>query len=321
MVDKRSRKLLSHLHALGEVTQAEALDLVNEIYADGVVSKGEAEGLFDLNRRLDGGDPDWHRRFIEAISDFMLGPMAQPKGWVTNDGAAWLTGQIAKRGQTPSDIEIDLLVTLCRRAEGMPLALSRSALLAVSGVIQRMGFANAWNVERMRQLLHAPAGEEGLWVSRFEANTLFETNDAIAFAHNDSAWNDLFARAIANHLLAAAHPAPDTAADALRREKWLADTRPSAQRLLGQIVSSIGEGDWFARITSDPSKAVEARNALIEAAAREGAEITPDESSWLLKRLGWAKEGEEQVSPAERALIAFLNREVPGFTVGLAAAA
>jgi len=320
MVDTRSQDLLARLESLGEVSQSQALSLVDEIYSDGIVSQGEADGLFALNRQLKGSDAQWERRFIEAISDFLLGPMAQPRGWVSDEGADWLIGAISHTAGPPRDSEIDLMVVLCRKADGVPCRLSRFALTTVADTIRRMGHANAWNVERLRQILHAPAGEEGLWVSRFEANTLFALNDSIAFANNDRAWNDLFARAIANHLLAAAHPAPESAEDALRRQQWLSDTTRSTRRVLSAMVSSFSEDDWFARITADPDKAVAARNALKADAASRGAEITQEESRWFMKRLGWNRPEDSTISPAERALVSFLNKEVPGFTRGLAVA-
>ena len=60
-----------------------------------------------------------------------------------------------------------------------------------------------------------------------------------------------------------------------------------------------------------------ARRAVVEAAQREGEKVTDDESAWFLKRLGW----DNQISPAEKALIEFLKAEAPGFINGVTVAA
>ena len=62
--------------------------------------------------------------------------------------------------------------------------------------------------ERMRRILHAPAGGGAVSITRHEANILFRTNDAIADVLNAKSWDNVFAKAIINHLLSAAHPDP-----------------------------------------------------------------------------------------------------------------
>lgn len=313
MGTSESVSLLGRIERLGEATRAEAARMINKVYEDGVVTRTEAESLFDLNRKLSGEDMVWDARFVEAICDFLL-TRERPEGWITEEEGDWLIGQLSSGDQPAVETEIDLALVLLRRAQGAPARLARFALGAVSARIRRLGRADGEDVERMRRALFAQSSEGGVGVSRHEATILFATNDAIAYSRNAPAWNALFARAIANHLLSAAHPAPDTVADALDREAWLRDTDVSLTSVAARLTRRISEGSWFERVMYSGERAARARQAAREAAARAGAEITDGESDWLIRRLGWDK----SISPAERALIEFLRQEAPGFADGLA---
>ncbi|MEO0550158.1 MAG: hypothetical protein AAFZ91_09565 [Pseudomonadota bacterium] len=308
--------VLARFAKLGEMSESEARRIVNDVYSDGIVSRGEAEALFRLNDMLSASDPLWDTRFEEAIKDFLL-TREKPEGWITDEEADWLTAQISHEGAAPSAREIDLLLHVLRYAEGAPLSLSRFALEAVSARIKANGQASFEMVERMRRVLYAPAGEAAVWVSQHEAMVLFETNDAIAFAKNHASWNDLFARAVGNHLMARSHPNPVTESQALARERWLEEKSGGIGGMFAGMAASFSDGTWFQKITYDPRKAAQARMAADDAARREAEKITAEENKWFLRRIG----ADDKISPAERALIDFLSREVPGFTHGLAIAA
>lgn len=306
---------LEKIKTLGKMTKAEASDLINEVYRDAIVSRGEADALFALNARLTGPGRVWDSRFIEAICDYLL-TRSPPEGWVTDEEAEWLVGHIAADGKICTETELELLLVLLRKAEGAPRKLAEFTLDAVGERIIGLGRAEKDDVERLRRALYAQAGDGALWVTRAEASLLFRINDTIAFAKNAPAWNDLFARALANHLLAAAHPDPMTEAGALAREAWLKDHSTGVAGFFAKMGASLTDGSWFEKVMHDPEKAARARLAAREAAMKEGRRISREESDWFLKRLGWDK----KVSPAERALIDFLKDEAPGFAQGLAAA-
>ncbi|NBC21591.1 MAG: hypothetical protein GVY06_11205 [Alphaproteobacteria bacterium] len=306
--------LLGRIERLGEASKAEAARLIARIYEDGVVTRPEAEALFDLNQRLTGEDRVWDARFIEAICDFLLTREA-PEGWITDEEADWLINRIRPDRGVCSETDIDLLLVLLRRAEGAPIRLSRFTLGAVSARICHRARADSEDVERMRRAIYASSGEGRTAVTRHEANILFATNDSVAFARNAPEWSSLFARAVANHLLSAAHPAPDTIEEAFDREAWLKDTSSDMGDVLARLTRRISEGSWFERVMYDPKKAARAREAAREAAAKAGAEVSDGEGDWLMRRLGFDK----SISPAERALITFLREEAPGFVNGLAA--
>ena len=311
-MDREMQLLMARIANLGAVSEAEARQIVNEVYRDGIVSREEAEALFRLNDQFAERDPVWVERFIEAIRDFLL-TRETPHGWVTDAESDWLIGVIGRDGHIETESEIDLLLEVLRHAEGAPEALSRYCLEAVSRRIIENGIADEAMTERMRRILSAPGGEAGLWVSRHEATVLFRTNDAIAEAPNARSWNNVFAKAILNHLLSAAHPEPQTEADALSRDAWLKDNKASVGGFFARMANAFTSGSWFDKISHDAEAAARARYVAKEAAAKAGKQITPDEDKWFLRRLGWDK----SVSPAERTLIDLLNSEAPGFARGL----
>lgn len=311
--------LIVKVQSLGQVSAEEATRVVNDVMMDGIITRNEADNLFLLNQALAGADPVWDERFVECIKDYLLND-EEPLGWVSDDECDWLMERIRFDGEVRTSTELDLMLALLRHAEGAPERLSRFALRAVCDRIKAAGRALPEDVERMRWVLYAPAGEASSWVSAHEATHLFLTNDAIAFARNDDSWNELFARAIANHLLAAAHPDPQTEQEALNRELWLKDNKPNPGGMLVKTFGEIGNafsGDWFSKVTFSEEKAMAARRAASEAAQKAGEEVTEDEGAWFMKRLGWDK----TISPAERRLIEFLKEEAPGFADGIAAVA
>ena len=314
-MNQETKILMARVAKLGEISESEAHRIVNEIYQDGIVSRAEAESLFRLNDMLSAMDPAWNSRFQEAMKDFLL-TREPPESWITDGEADWLIAQVKNDVHVPGLDELDLLIELLRKADGAPEKLARFTIDAISDRIIADGIASLSMVERMRNALYAGAGHGGLWVSQYEAGILFKTNDAIAEADNAPSWNDLFARAIGNHLMARAHPDPQTVEGALARESWLKDTSSSTGGFFSRMGESFSSGNWFEMITHNGRKAARARQTAAEAADREAEKVTDFEQDWLLAGLG----ADGKVSPAETALIEFLRREAPGFAQGLAVA-
>ncbi len=313
MPEAMERALLQRIVALGQATRSEAEERISEVFRDGLVSRAEAESLFAVTPKFTRESESWNARFIGAVCDYVLKHEA-PENWVSDEEADWLVSLISKRAGGPLDVDLELLLALLRTAEGAPPRLGLFALQTVCDHIVAKGNAQDEDVERVRRAVYAQASDGAIWVTREEAGTLFRTNDRIANARNAKSWSELFARAIGNHLLAAAHPDPITEADALAREKWL---NTPGGGILENLSSAFTAEGWFERVTFDPQKAARAREAARDAAARAGAELMGEESDWFLRRLGW----DAKTSPAERALVDFLNREAPGLTAGLAAVA
>ncbi len=316
MLDTDLERLMAKVADLGRVSEAEARRIVNEVYDDGVVSRAEADALFDLNDKLSGADPLWDDRFCEAIKDFLL-TVEAPVGWVSEEESQWLIERINRDGRIAHATELDLLLDVLRYAEGAPRELGLFTLKAICAHAKKETHIDSVTVERLRRALYAPNGDGATWVTRTEAAYLFDLNDAVGRSKNDASWNDLFARAIGNHLMAAAHPSPQTEQDALSREKWLQAKSDGVAGLFAKAAKSLSDGTWFEKFAYSDKKAQSARMAARDAANRAAAQVDTQEEDWLVERLGWDKD----VNPAERALIDFLKKEAPGFTVGIVEAA
>lgn len=309
-------RLMAKVADLGRVSKQEAQRIVSEVYDDGVVSRAEANALFDLNDKLSGADKLWDDRFRETIKDFLL-TVEAPLGWVTEEESQWLVERINRDGRIALETELDLLLDVLRYAEGAPRELGLFTLKAICGYAKKQAHVDSVTVERLRRALYAPNSDGATWVTRAEAACLFDLNDAVGSAKNDTSWNDLFARAIGNHLMASAHPSPQTEQEAFAREKWLQARSDGVAGVFAQAVQSLTNGTWFENVAYNEDKAQSARMAAREAANRAAEQIDTEEKNWLVNRLGWDKD----VNPAERALIDFLKKEAPGFAVGIVEAA
>ncbi len=316
MLDAELERLMVKVADLGRVSAQEAKQIVNEVYDDGVVSRAEADALFDLNDKLSGADELWDDRFCEVIKDFLL-TVEPPVGWVTEEESQWLIGRINRDGRVALETELDLLLDVLRYAEGAPNELGLFTLKAICKHAKKEACVDSVTVERLRRALYAPNGDGATWVTRAEAAYLFDLSDAVGRSKNDSSWNDLFARAIGNHLMASAHPSPQTEQEALSREKWLEARSDGVASVFAKAAKSLGDGTWFEKVAYNENKAKSARLAAREAATRAAEQVNAEEENWLVNRLGWDKD----VNPAERALIDFLKKEAPGFTVGIVKAA
>jgi hypothetical protein len=315
-MDQGFEGLLSQISGVVKLSEEDAYRYATHMYRNNVKSLSDAGALFEMNTKLAGTDVSWDRLFVGALKDYVLS-QSDPKNWVTEEEASWLIASIDRNEGPPIATEVDLLLQIIRYAEGFPDHFGYFTLQMACARITRIGKAYAEDVERVRRALIVPVGDSQTWITAAEADLLLRTNDAIAFAANDPSWNDLFARAIANHLFARAHPEPLSEGDVLSRDHWVGDMRPEPGTFLDDVRSSFLEGRWFAPLSESESKAEIAREVAREAAHRATDIGTDDEASWFLKCVGT----ERSVSLAERALLDFLKLEAPGFPQGLAVAA
>lgn len=315
-MDQGFEGLVAQISNVVKVSEYDAHLFATELYGHGIESLTDADGLFNINFQLAGSSPVWDRLFIAAIKDCLL-VQSDPRNWVSEEEADWLIDKISRGPTGPIASEVDLLLQIIRYAEGVPERLGCFALETACARITFLGKAVAEDVERVRRALIVPAGERSNWIMAHEADLLVQTNDLVAHSHNDPSWNDLFARAIANRLMARAHPDPASQPELLSREHWIGDMRPEPGTFLEDVRSAFTEDGWFHQISRDEAKAQAARQVARDAALREADVSMDDEAAWFLARVG----ADKSVSLAERALIDFLKVEAPGFAQGLAIAA
>lgn len=300
---------MARVARLSETTADDAFRVIQNIYADGVVSRDEAEQLFELRRKLPktGNAVKLEQRFIEIISEFLLSD-EMPKNRVSEHEADWLIAQFSKGSKGPDLIELDLLINLLRKSDAAPERLAQLVLEALANRIITEGLVTFDMVERLRFAMFSGSGLDGLWVGPTEASLLFRINDAVGTAKNHVSWNDFFARAVSNYLTARAHPDPMSDTEALKRELWLHKRKSSLRETCNSISKSIGTRGWFERVMYSPKRAERARLVAQEKLAESARQITKLEGEWLMTRLRL----DQKITPAEHALIKFLQAELPG---------
>jgi hypothetical protein len=213
-----------------------------------------------------------------------------------------------------------MLLAVMERARSVPDRLAAFGLRVVERVVlsgqggnvtgecHAPGRVTKADVEALRRVLYVASSEGFGQVTRAEAEVLFTIAEATIDAPNHPAFADLFARAVANHILSPGGRLPPSATEALRREVWLDETRPL----------HVGVGSFFRSAVASLARR-EATPDPVEAAL-VGGSLSPDridaaEAQWLTERTG--RNG--RVSAAEHRLLAFLQEETGALPAALAA--
>lgn len=191
----------------GAVSAEEILTLRRAGWADGTMSPAEAEAVLALNDALAERSPEWCDFFVEAIGEFVINGTA-PKGYVSEENAAWLIARLDRDGSLDSMAELELLVRVLERASDAPASLKTYALAQIeqavltgTGPTRRGGELSSHCVsdaeaQLLRRVLFAAGGDAPAAVSRAEAELLFRRKDASRGAPNGPEWKRLFVQGV-----------------------------------------------------------------------------------------------------------------------------
>jgi len=308
----------------GTVTDEDVLALRRAMYGnDHLIDRAEAEELFRLNDVAEGTCHAWPDFFAEAITDFCV-HQTEPHGYVTEDMAQWLIAHVSASGRVKTATELEALIKVMEAAREVPAVLEEFAIKQVheavlhgggvtrSGLTLKPGQIGRGEVELLRRILYAAGGDNGLAISRREAELLFDINDAVADKAQDPAWADLFVKANANYLMAAQLHSPVSRADALRREKWLDNTGTSVGDYFGRILSG-GLRGFLDAVRHDGHAQMEQRNQQRTQDIAMAEMVNKGEADWLVERIN--RDGD--LHDAEKALLLFIKRESPDIHPGL----
>ena len=314
----------------GRIAERDVRHFRREVFRDGVVSTAEADAIFELDGAVTDKCQEWNVFFVEALTDFIVN-QAEPRGYVSLANAEWLIERVSHDGHLDTLTELELLVKVLSAAQSSPDRLIRYTLSEIArtaiegeGPLARgrqlsRGIIGEAEVELIRAVLYAFGGEAGIAISRPEAEVLFDLNDRTVEAENHPAWQELFVKAIANYLMAAASYQAPSRAVALAREEWLEDTDVDVASTLKGAFSGLGQmisGAFFGDILSahqHMEKAWTERNHRVAAAEAEAERIESDEADWLIDRL--SRDG--LVHANEKALLRFIRDESPDIHPGL----
>jgi hypothetical protein len=297
--------------AEGAISAEEILALRRTGWTDGVMKPDEAEAVFALNDALDEPTTEWSDFFVEAIGEFVINGTA-PKGYVSEDNAAWLMARIDRDGALQGMTELELLVRVLERGLNVPDRLKayvleqvEQAVLTGSGPTRRdgelsPGHVNAAEAAILRRVLFAPAGDGPATVSCGEAELLFRLKDATVGAANALEWKQMFVQGVASYLQGvAARSAQISRERAAELEAFVADDSTNVGGFLGRMAKS-APGAFGAVFGGKPHE----RDRLAELRAAE--EVTDAEQQWLDARV----QADGTVDGYEQALIDFLAGKV-----------
>jgi len=298
----------------GQITSEELLALRREGWADGVMTRGEAEALFALNNALRHRSPEWCDFFVEAIGEFVLNG-TPPRLQCSLEEAAWLIGQIDADGVVESMVELETMVRILERAENTPdrlkdyvLAQVEREVLTGVGPTRCGGELSATHISAaecriIRRVIFASGGHGPAAVTRQDAEMLFRLKDATLADENAAEWDDLFLDGAANFLKGFILPGAQVSHDRkLELEAFVADNRASVGGFMGRVAREAPQMiNHFGKVFGKKRET----GPDYEALAAAGEVVTDDENEWLEGMI--AADGE--VDELESRLIARLAAE------------
>jgi hypothetical protein len=143
MTMDRGRSAIVAAMRRSEVGAADVIMLRREVFADGAVSRDEADALFALERAATPKCPEWTAFFVEAITDHVVW-QARPTGVVNEAQGEWL---LTRADDAASVNALAVLVNVMAEAHRVPLwflaAVRARATRGWTGVDKARALANA----------------------------------------------------------------------------------------------------------------------------------------------------------------------------------
>lgn len=318
------------------ITAEDVLALRRLVWGDGAVNPAEADAIMALNTACQVRAPEWIDYFVEVMVDYIV-HQQKPEGYIDDANADWLMKWIDRDGRVDSLGELELLVKVLETAQSAPerlrtyaLTQVEAAVLTGEGPTRRTGLGatdggldssgiNATEVELLRRVVYAQAGDGNLIVSQAEAEMLFRLKDATLGKNNAPQWADLFVKCVGNHLMAHSTYQPLTRDEQASLDAYVADTHINlwrfARRAFGApalVRQAFGKRslsrEEVAQLVDNrvPDKVLgNALRVYDDAAEAADLAVTPNEQAWLVSRI----QADGATDALETALLDFIKRE------------
>jgi hypothetical protein len=310
------RALAEQAEADGHITADEILTLRQSGWGDGRIDPAEAEAIFVLNDHLAERTPEWVDFFVEAIGEFIVAG-GNPRGFVSEDQAEWLTSRLDRSGQVETMAELELLAHLFDKAERLPERLKGYALAQIEQIVltgtgptRDGGTVDAARITSaecrlLRRFIFSFNSDTPGGVSRAEAEMLFRLKDATLGADNAPEWADLFVQGVANHLMGRNRFTELSTDRAQELESFMNDATPR----IGSFFGRMARADLGGSFADNASRVLGFGR---KGAARDlGAEVADDrrvtelEDAWLQAQV----DGNHQLDALDKALLRFIAVE------------
>ncbi len=293
------------------ISDAEVLELRRTGWADGQINREEAEAIFTLQHTLDAPTETWSDFFVEAIFNYVLHG-TDPRGFASEEEAAWLISMVRADGKVCSLTEMELLILVIEKGQNVPEALKTFVLevieeevLTGTGPTRCGGAMSDRQVTEaeasiLRRVVFGQASDRPGAVSKREAEMLFRLKDKTLEDANAPEFKRIFVQGVGNYLMGfASHSAHVSRERMLELESFVADNKANVGRFMGQMVKSAPNA--FGMVFGKKGDALPSR----EERASEDAEFTACEQEWLDQLM--AANG--QTDGYDEALLEFIAEE------------
>lgn len=288
----------------------EVLALRGAGWADGRMTREEAEIVFATQRAIDDPSTEWSDFFVEAIRNYVL-EGSDPRGFASHEEALWLIEQVERDGKVCSMTELELMTGIIERAQNVPetlksyvLGVMEREVLEGTGPTRCGGELSDTHVSEaecriLRRVIFGQASDRPAAVSRREAEMLFRVKDAVAGHDNAPEFKRLFVQGVGNYLMGFAHGSAQVSRERmLELEAFVADNSVRVGRFMGRMAKEAPNafGVVFGRKDAGPTP---------QESAAQDALVTPFEQDWLDSQI--AASGE--VDAYDQALLEFIAEE------------
>ena len=262
---------------------------------------------------------EWTNLFSEAVTDYVV-HQNEPTDYIPQEKADWLVAKLKEKGGIATTSEFAMLIDMMKNALGVPPSLSAFALREIETAIvsghhsliggedHAAGTVTEADVDVLRSVLYAATTGSVGHVTREEAEALFDIAHATAHGTCDPAFDELFARAVGNHLMAICSHVPSRN-EMLHRDQWL-DQRESLAGFFSRMLTP-GSAETYRELMKSPLERADEDMAALErqddAARAESEQITGAEADWVIAHL--TRQG--PLTSAETRLLKWLGDEAP----------
>ncbi|WAT17141.1 hypothetical protein OZN62_09360 [Aurantiacibacter sp. MUD11] len=293
------------------ICAAEVAALRGSGWADGKMTREEAEMVFATQHAIADPSREWSDFFVEAIQNYVLHG-SEPRGFASAEEAQWLISQVEADGRVCSMTELEALVRIIERAQNVPetlksyvLGVLEKEVLEGVGPTRCGGELSDTHVSRaecriIRRVIFGQASDRPAAVSRREAEMLFRIKDAVVGKDNAEEFKKLFVQGVGNYLMGfASGKAQISRERMLELEAFIADNSVSVGRFMREMAVAAPNafGVVFGKKSAEASREE-------QVAAEE--EVTGSEKDWLDGQISL----NGKVDPYDQALLEFLAEEV-----------
>ncbi|KLI64702.1 hypothetical protein [Aurantiacibacter marinus] len=294
----------------GGICPDEILAMRHAGWADGKMTRAEAQAIFAAEHATENPTAQWSDFFVEAIQQHVL-EGSEPRGYASEEEARWLVSQVKADGRVCSMTELELLTRIIEKAKNVPevlkdyvLEVIEAEVLTGTGPTRDGGglsdtHVTAAECKLLRRVVFGQASDRPAAVSRREAEMLFRIKDASGQAANAPEFKRLFVQAVGNYLMGFANGAGQISRERqMELDAFIADNKASVGRFMGEM--AIAAPNAFGMVFGKRDKSDDREGQVAADAA-----VTRPEQEWLDTQI----ELGGKVDAYDQALLEFIAEE------------